>query len=646
VDTAHARGASVVEPTAREDGGPDAPASTEAGGAGRVRVRVGLVIAGLVALLALPLCVAVVALRHPRWFPLLDMAQTEIRIRDVASSHPPLIGLAGRIGTYGADGGSHPGPVSFYALWPFYQLFGASAWAIEAATAVINTIAIGLALWIAHRRGGLPVLLGVALVLAVLMRGYGPSLLTLAWNPYLPLLWWFVFLLAVWSVVLADYVMIPVGLFAGTFAMQTHVSYVGLVAGLTVLTAAYVVSGLFRNGRSGRASRGLRNWSLVGLGVVVVLWFPPVLDQFVHTPGNFTTLWDYFTAPPESTVGLHDGLDLVLKQLDPWRLVTQSLAADIQPGDVEGSMLAGALLVVVWAGSVVGAWRLRLRTLLALDAVVGAALLLGTVSASRIFGTRFYYLVLWAWGLTALMLLAIGWTVAVAVARWSARRPGDASARAQRLSWIGAGALGLAMVLVIASFAGKAADADVQAPRQNESLGAIVVPTAAALARLQLRGEDGPYFVTWFPDGWTIGAEGYGLLNELIRRGFDVKAHIVNRPGSTRYHVMDPNDATIEVHVATGRDITRWQSDPRYEQVAYVDPRPEADREEFEALRTRVIADLEGDGLTEQAALVDENLFTLGIDPQVPQETRDRMARMLVLGMPTAVFIGPPSGGA
>jgi hypothetical protein len=215
-----------------------------------------------------------------------------------------------------------------------------------------------------------------------------------------------------------------------------------------------------------------------------------------------------------------------------------------------------------------------------------------------------------------------------------------------RLTWLGAGALGLALVFVIASFVGKAADADVQAPRQNESLGAIVAPTADALAQLEADGAAGPYFVTWFPDAWTIGAEGYGLLNELTRLGFDVKAHIVNRPGSTRYHVMDPADATIEVHVATGRDIERWQDDPRYEQITYVDPRPPADRAEFERLRSRVIADLRRDGFPDVAKLVDENLFTIGIDPRVPQETRDRMARMLELGMPTAVFIGPPSGGA
>jgi len=47
-------------------------------------------------------------------------------------------------------------------------------------------------LWMALRRGGRPVLLAMFVVIAVLMRAYGAYLLTLPWNPYLPVLWWFV----------------------------------------------------------------------------------------------------------------------------------------------------------------------------------------------------------------------------------------------------------------------------------------------------------------------------------------------------------------------------------------------------------------------------------------------------------------------
>ena len=157
----------------------------------------------MLAAIAVPLGVALAVLRSPRWYPLLDMAQTELRVRDVASSHPPLIGLAGRIGTF-AQQGSHPGPLSFWALWPFYEIFGANSWALEAAGVALNLLAVGLALWLAYRRGGPALLLGVGTALALLTRALGAEVLTQPWNPYIPIMWWFAFLLAVWSVACDD----------------------------------------------------------------------------------------------------------------------------------------------------------------------------------------------------------------------------------------------------------------------------------------------------------------------------------------------------------------------------------------------------------------------------------------------------------
>src|SRR5215467_6564700 len=102
----------------------DAPVAAEPS---RSRRDAWLVVA-VGAVLTIPLVVALVVLHSPRWFPTLDMAETELRIRDVWSSNPPLIGLAGRIGPFGADGGSHPGPLSFYVLWPIWRLFGGESY--------------------------------------------------------------------------------------------------------------------------------------------------------------------------------------------------------------------------------------------------------------------------------------------------------------------------------------------------------------------------------------------------------------------------------------------------------------------------------------------------------------------------------------
>ena len=81
-------------------------------------------------------------------------------------------------------------------------------------------------------------MLGLAAVLAVLLRAFGAVLLTQAWNPYLPVLWWLVFLLAVWAVLCDDLVLLPVAAFAGSFCAQTEVAYLGLGVGLGLIALA------------------------------------------------------------------------------------------------------------------------------------------------------------------------------------------------------------------------------------------------------------------------------------------------------------------------------------------------------------------------------------------------------------------------
>ncbi|MEI2422374.1 hypothetical protein V6O07_18990, partial [Arthrospira platensis SPKY2] len=84
-----------------------------------------VVLVGL--LTSLPLIVAIIVLRWRPWYPVLDLAMTEFRVRDVGSRRTPLIGLPGRIGNF-PDQGSHPGPISFYLLAPFYRIGGSSPW--------------------------------------------------------------------------------------------------------------------------------------------------------------------------------------------------------------------------------------------------------------------------------------------------------------------------------------------------------------------------------------------------------------------------------------------------------------------------------------------------------------------------------------
>lgn len=634
----------VVDDAAPAGGGQDgAEAARGAGAPGRSGNRrpypSWLVGGCILLLLAAPLVIALVVLANPRWYPVLDNAQTELRLRDVGSSHPPLIGLGGRIGT-AEHPGSHPGPLSFWALWPFYQLFGASAWAMHAASVALHLIAMGAILWIAHRRGGTPLVIGTGAALAVLAHAYGPATMIEAWNPYMPVLWWVAFLLACWSVLCDDLAMLPVAAFAGSFCAQTHIPYLGLIGGVGALTlAAVAVKAVRRRRRRGADLAHLVGWTVVAAVVGAVVWAPPVIDELTHSPGNLSIIREHFSSPPEATIGVGRGTELVLLHLNPWRLLTGQQF-------LTGSVVPGLAVLAAWAASVAVAWQRRHRALLHLDLVVAAALALAVVSTSRIFGFVWYYLVLWAWGLCALVLLAIAWTVALVAADRLDRCDGldHRGRRRRKATRVATASLAALSIGMAALFTVESASVNVPAPQRSEVLGQMVSPTVEALASgvVPGGGREGRYLVTWV-DPVHIGAHGYGLLNELERAGFDVGVINGYRAAATEHRVREAADATAVVHMSVGPDIDRWRAKTGVEEVAYVEPRSRVERAEYLELRDEVVAELEAIGLVDLVPKVDDNLFLTTFDPRVPEALKDKMVRMADLGLPFAVFVGPPS---
>jgi hypothetical protein len=269
----------------------EADAGSTEGNRGRL-----LVLSVLLLVLAAPLVVVSIALSEPTWYAQDDYALTEMRVRDVTSANPPLVGLSGRIGHDGVAG-SHPGPLSFYLLAPVYRLAGASSWALQVATAVLAVTALGLAVWLGHRRAGPVGAVAAATGMAALLVAYGPWRWVLPWNPSLPLLWWPVVLLAAWSVTCRDWPAVLVFVAAGSFCAQTHISYVGLVGGLGLLVGGWMGCATWSararpaEPPAGRAepvdgaSAGLEQrrerpglWLLAGGVLLVAIWAPPLMD--------------------------------------------------------------------------------------------------------------------------------------------------------------------------------------------------------------------------------------------------------------------------------------------------------------------------------------------------------------------------------
>jgi hypothetical protein len=598
------------------------------------------------AVVALPLLVAAVALRSSTWYPVLDLAMTELRVRDVGTAHTPLIGLPGRIGTY-PDQGSHPGPLSFYLLAPTYRLLGSSSWALEAATVAIHAAAIGVALWIGHRRLGWPGVAVVALVLALVVRGYGQLPLTQPWNPYLPLVAWLVVLLAAWSVVAGDHWMLVPLVAAASYCAQTHVPYLPLGIGMVALGLGAVVVRWRFSGGSGATNGGDSSsepgfpWTAVAVavGVGVVLWLPPVADQVTRDPGNVRRLLDHFGSPPEAALGAGDGLELALRHLDVWAGLARQ-TVDTGTFITAASASRGLLVLGIWIVAALVAWRRGSAALRALHVVVAAGLLLGTVSMARIFGRPWYYLTLWAWGVTTLLAVAVAWSALTLVRpRLAATRDAFGPGLAARLG-VGAGALAVVVSLVSA---GQFADAEHPEERLSTAVGSLAAPTYDAVVEGvgAATGSDGRYLVRW-SDAADIGSPGFGLLDELERRGLDVAADTYFRVPVTEHRTEPRAWADAQIHLATGGYVERWRAWDEAVEVATYDPRTPAQVADYDAVRERFRQRLQDEGLGELAEQVDTNLFGISIDTRLSAADLADLATLIDLGQPMVVFIAPP----
>lgn len=615
-------------------------ARSEAGDEG-ARRRSALGTAGLLVLFAVPVLVAVVALRDPRWYPTVDMAQTEMRVRDVFSAHPPLLGLRGRIASYGVNQGSHLGPISFYALAPVHWLLGRGSWALQVSSLVVHLGAVATTLWVARRRGGLGLVLGMAAVLAIVMRAFGAQLLSEAWNPYLPVLWWGVFLLAVWSVACDDLALLPLAVGAGSFCVQTHVSYIGPVFA-TALVAVVAVALRLRAGRhrpraprtEGQPRDG--RWALIALGVGLLGWLPPVIEQVATgREGNLSKVVNYFRYSTEPTLGGREGIGRLLFVLDPWRLLTNQTQITGLPA--RGSIIPGLLLVAVWVAAVIVAWRRGHRDLLRLHLVLGVALVAGGLSLSRVIGAPWNYLSLWVWCLGALMLLAIGWTVAVAVV---ASVPGAATSSTRTIAALVPAAVATAFVALLV---GDAASVPVIDESQSTLIGGLAPSVTERLAADDVPGggRSGRFLVTGGDLVYT-GAPIFGLVNELERDGFDVGMEPFQEVAVRQHRVLAIEDATAVVHFSTGSDIVRWRAKQAAVEVAYFDPRDAEERRRSEGLQGAIATSLRRAGLDELAAGT-EDIAVIENDPRIDPVLRLELSELRALGVPAAVFVAPPT---
>jgi hypothetical protein len=422
-----------------------------------------------VAVAVLPIVVAAVRALADGWYAVSDDALFPLRALDVFTSHPPLLG------TWSSASGStginvnHPGPLLFYLFALPVRVFGPSAGTVLG-TASLNALSVLAVAWLARRRGGDVFAVATMATVAGLEWAMGGPTLFDPWNPHAATLPWCAVLFAAWSVLDGDWVAAPVLVFAGSLALQLHLSYVvqvPLVVGVVVVGA--IALRRWAAVRAPRTRLGSGSWRwLAGAGVLgVVLWLPPLWQQVTGHPGNLTALLharQHVTPPP---IGLVDGARTVstVVALPPWFLPSgwdRPTFATVRLGQDLGfrwgtapALIGLAVVVLVLAAAFARGARRRDRTTVAgaglALAVLGGALVTAANASSPFFSIESY--VRWLWPLSLFCWLLIGRAVVGFVAdRWPTVR---ARARAARLPVAAlALATGASVVGAIGAFGG------------------------------------------------------------------------------------------------------------------------------------------------------------------------------------------------
>lgn len=413
--------------------------------------------ARLVALLAVvcltaPFVASVVGAVHRDWTPSNDEALIALRVHDVTSGHPPLIGQPSTAAQYSElDPPHHPGPIEFYLLVPAVELLGSDLGMLVGA-GLFNLSAILVAAWVVFRRAGPLVGLAGVLALSGLAWAQGIAMLT---DPIssnmggIPLV---AVVVLGWAVLDGDLRLLPLFALALAFVCQQHLAVVGVAAG----TAAWVAVGLAFTWLGWRRAAGDpegggagppqdRWWWLGGAAAVsLVAWLPVIIDQVAGT-GNVGRMLSFGGADDRPSLGLGAGIRQGLRALGvPPLVLRTNLHGDAIHAPLSGPAIAGTLVVIglLVAIAVADRHRCRPRASLAITTLVLAACgaLTGanvprSMEADRI---NFYR---WAFVASALAWFVLAWAAAGLVRR---RWPAETA----RIQVPGAIAIGLAVVLV------------------------------------------------------------------------------------------------------------------------------------------------------------------------------------------------------
>ena len=456
----------------------------------------------LVGLALLPILSAVIVLMQG-WRPAGDNALIGLRVHDVLTAHFPLIGQPTTGENFGSGiATSHPGPIEFYLVAPFVAVLGPIV-GLAVGAAAINAVAMAGVAWAAFRRGGLGLMTLAALGTVAMARSLGGNLLHDPVSSNVGAVMALLLLFLAWSVLAGDLRAIPAFVFAGTFALQDHLTYLG--TGTPVVLMA-IVAGLWWSRQVWKRSRSnewLKRRLRVGGIMGVVLWFPVLFDE-AFGDHNLTAIFRTFTGKRTASEGVGFAAKRLAEAMAPWPMFSRRFGplGYLHTPDTR-ELVSGYLVLAAVAGlGAYFAWRKR-TDLAAMAAIALVAAIAGAYSSVKLpVGAGIQASNLrWMWTASAFVWVTLAWLV------WQALKP----AWRHFLDVPAVALCGLALALAASGVVGSV---DLQTDRD----GRIAPDTTALIERVKQMLPKGRYRVT-FAGGSVVVTVGPALVHALDYRG-------------------------------------------------------------------------------------------------------------------------------
>lgn len=527
----------------------------------------------LVLVLAAPFAASITKARALDWTPTGDEALITLRVREVFSTNPPLIGQPSTADHYAeVDPPHHPGPIQFYLLSPFVKVLGPDL-GMLLGVGIINLVAVVTVVWVALRRAGPMVALGAAVVVSGIAWSEGIAVLTdnISSNAGgIPLL---ALAALAWGVADRDIRLLPAAVLAFSFVAQQHLAILGIALGmgawvglglLVGIVAWYRTRSVAAVGPAAGFAGGVEAedaplfvdgpeqvvvgppsskrraeteepkpwpWVAGALAVGFVLWLPVLIDQFFGQ-GNLSRMARFASSGERESLGLGSGVTQALRALGlPPLLLRTDLTGGDMIADLSPVATATSLLVIV---ALVAVIVVRRRVAPAHAALAATTLVLAAVGAFNggnvpdsleAFRINFYR---WMFVVSVGVCLTLGWMVAVLVARWS-RSPAR---------WLEPVAASVAVLAVVAVSVAAIQGGEPQRRRDEQVFGDVHDLNALAAAAVE---GSGTVYVVSEGVGATLSLAP-AIAQGLVGSGYDVRVSETQEEGYRAHMVLQPGE--------------------------------------------------------------------------------------------------------